>query len=126
MSKFIKPVGECESTGKKQYITQSDCEQVCEWANNKNESEGNPIRTQAEYCEACGYWHVVPIRHNKQVKQVSQVDDFFEQPREMTIEEMIKKLSEAGYWVVEPENVEKALRRLKFVKELLEAEKENA
>ena len=123
MSKFIEPIGECCITGKKQYSTISDCQQVCDWANKQNAQKGNPIRVTPEHCSVCGYWHIVTV---KQTNSVSDVDEFIEKPREMTIEEMIQKLGEEGYWVIEPKNVEKAARRLKFVKELLEAEKENA
>lgn len=126
MSKFIAPIGTCETTNKKQYSTESDCQQVCDWANEQNEQKGNPIRVQPELCEDCGYWHVVPIKQHSKVRStVSEVDNFFEGPK-MTQEEMIEELTNAGYWVIEPKNVARVYRRLNWVKKLLDEEKENA
>ena len=126
MSKFIIPLGTCEATNKKQYKSQYDCQQVCDWANKQNAKLGNPIRVQPEECSECGYWHVVPVKQNtKSSEPVSEVDNFFE-GSSMTLEEMVDELTRAGYWVIEPKNVERAARRLKWVKKLLEDEKENA
>lgn len=116
---WITPVGECEYTGKHKYRSQRDCQQVCDWANKQNTIKGNQVRVKPEYCNECGYWHTT---HIKQIKQESTMDNFLD----ITPEQMIDKLQSLGYWVVTPDRVETVVRRLKFVKELLEAERKAA
>lgn len=40
----------------------------------------------------------------------------------MTLEEMVKELSQNGFWVIEPKYVPIARRRLEWVKQLVEME----
>lgn len=45
MNKFVKPIGTCESTGRKyqKYLSQSDAQQAADFANAQNSSKRNYI-----------------------------------------------------------------------------------
>lgn len=117
---YAKSYGECDATGKKKYLTEKDAYKAAEYANSQNKLRGENYILEPFRCDYCGYWHF-----GKKKEEVSTLEEYVEETKELTPEEMVEKLRSLGYAVTPPEQAAELRRRVDFYKKFVDFIQEN-
>lgn len=117
---YVKSHGECLATGKKIYFTENDATTAAKYTIYQNKLRGKDYILEPFKCEHCGYWHF-----GKKKEEVSTLEEYVEETKVLTTEEMVEKLRSLGYAVTPPEQVVELKRRLDFYKKFVKFYEEN-
>lgn len=89
--------------GRKQYKSLSDAQQVADALNEKNETNGNPVRVEPRQCSSCGYYHIFYKNEKEKENDDIQTDISDEK---LSVENCIKFLKGEGYTILSPKKSE--------------------